>query len=90
MGHMVLLWYSTLIVLMVHLELLFLTLRALLIEWLIGRKLKLQHTNKEVTKVCSEGKGVKQQASYLKATPAQKALVSKYVAEHGVLNSIRH
>ena len=45
--------------------------------------------NEEVTKVPSEGKGTKQRSPYLKATPAQKALVGKYAAEHGVMNSIR-
>ena len=46
--------------------------------------------NEEVMKICSEGKGAKQRSPYLKATPAHKALVGKYAAEHGVMNLIRH
>ena len=49
----------------------------------------IEAANEEVTKIRSEGKGVKQRSPYLKATPAQKALVGKYAAEHGVMNSIR-
>ena len=49
----------------------------------------IEAANEEVIKVHSEGKGAKQRLPYLKATPAQKALVGKYAAEHGVMNSIR-
>ena len=49
----------------------------------------IEAANEEVTKIRSEGKGAKQRSPYLKATPAQKALVGKYAAEHEVMNSIR-
>ena len=50
----------------------------------------IEAANEEVVKVCSEGpKGAKQRLPYLKAAPKQKALVGKYAAENGVMNSIR-
>ena len=54
----------------------------------VNRK-AIETANEEVTKIHSEGKGAKQQSPYHKATPAQKALVGKYAAEHRVMNSIR-
>ena len=47
----------------------------------------IEATNEEVLKVHTKGLGAKRMP-YLKATPAQKALVGKYAAEHGVMNSI--
>ena len=52
----------------------------------------IEAANEEVLKVHTEGLGAKRsrkRLSYLKATPAQKALVGKYAAEHSVMNSIR-
>ena len=48
----------------------------------------IKAANEEVLKVHTEGLGAKR-SPYLKATPAQKALVGKCAAEHGVMNSIR-
>ena len=48
----------------------------------------LEAANEEVLKVHTKGLGAKR-LPYLKATPAQKALVGKYATEHGVTNSIR-
>jgi len=50
----------------------------------------VEAANKEIMKVCLEVlKGTKQRLPYLKAAPKQKALVGKYAAENGVMNSIR-
>ena len=48
----------------------------------------IEAANEEVMKVHTEWLGAKR-LPYPKASPSQKALVWKYAAEHGVMNSIR-
>ena len=62
---------------MVRLELPFVTQGALSVGLLIGR-LSPEAANEEVLKVHTEGLGAKR-LPYLKAKPAQKALVGKYI-----------
>jgi len=55
----------------------------------VNRK-AIEAANEEVIKACSKGsKGAKHRLPYLKAAPKQKALVDKYAADNGVMNSIR-
>ena len=48
----------------------------------------IEAANEEVMKIHTKGLGAKRMP-YLKVTPAQKALIGKYAAEHSVMNSIR-
>ena len=72
---------------MVRLELPFLTQRALDLSRVVNR-VAIEAANEEVMKVHTEWLGAKR-FPYPKASPSQKALVWKYTAEHGVMNSIR-
>ena len=48
----------------------------------------IEEANKEVSKlIMSAGR---KRSPYLKVTPHQKAIIAKYAAEHGIVNSIWH
>ena len=50
----------------------------------------IEAANEEVTKIRSQGKGAKQRSPYLKATPAQKALVGKYAAVSFICRTMKY
>ena len=48
----------------------------------------IEEANKEVSKLITSAGG--KHLPYLKVTPYQKATIAKYVAKHGIVNSIQH
>ena len=48
----------------------------------------IREANKEVSSLVS--KEASKCMPYLKATPEQKAIIGKYTAENGIVNSIKH